>query len=414
MRPAVLLVSLLLVVSARAGEQDYYISLPAMKGVWRLDAATLTLTPFVSGPQFPFYGEWSLDGNLYVPDTTLQTVWAADAGGNITRFSYGGLLTSPATVAVMDSGDVLVSDLFANRIVRITPAGQQSLFADNTAGLFDGPGGMAFSPEGDLYVANHYGNTIVRVDGAGQVFPFTDGQGLLKGPAGLQVDGSGNLFVVNYWDQHVIRIPVDTGLAEAFADDLLLDGGNDLKLSRRGRLLVTIEHLSALLEVDALGHPTMLHQDYAVGPWEGVAVPEDYPHCPGRMRAYGQGTPGKGGYVPALRGIYSPCLGAHVALDIKDVVGGATGFLMWGLSAGSSSAFGGTILVGFTPPFGFLQIKHPGPPGVAGAGDLRLPLTVSSDPQLAGISAYLQDLALDPDAPQGVSMSNGLEVLHGD
>jgi hypothetical protein len=405
------MLSLLLALLAFS-DQDYYISLPAMKGVQRLDAATNQLVPFVVGPQFPFYGEWDGHGNLYVPDTTLRTLWRADQSGHLTQFSSGGLFTSPATVAIAPNGDIIVSDLFANQLIAVDLNGQQSIFADNTAGLFDGPGGMAYGPDGLLYVANHYGNSVVVVHPDGQVFPFSDGQGLLKRPAGLQVDGSGNVFVVNYWAQDIVRIPIDTGIAESFTEDILLDGGNDLKLSRRGRLLVTIEHLSSLIEIDALGSATTIKQDFSVGPWEGVAVPEDYPHCAGRMISYGQGTPGAGGFTPELRGLFSPCLGAKVALDVRDVVGGATGFLLWGLTPASLPGLGGTILVGFLPPFGFLPIKHPGAPGVPGAGDLRIPLTISDDPLLDGFSIYLQDLALDAAAPAGVSMSNGLQILH--
>src|SRR5262245_59778359 len=297
-------------------DQDYYISLPGVKGIQRLDAVTNQLSPFVSGPQFPFYGEWDGQGNLYVPDTTLQTVWRVDMGGHLTRFATGGLLSSPATVAIAPTGDIIVSNLFVNQLIAIDVNGQQSIYADNTAGLFAGPGGMAFAPDGLLYVANHYGNSVVVVHPDGQVFPFSDGQGMLKRPAGLQVDGSGNVFVVNYRDQYVVRIPIDTGLAETFTQDVLLDGGNDLKLSRRGRLLVTVEHLSSLLSIDPLGTASTIKQDFSVGPWEGVAVPEDFPHCAGRMLPYGQGTPGTGGLTPQLRGIFSPCLGAKVALDI--------------------------------------------------------------------------------------------------
>jgi hypothetical protein len=130
------------------------------------------------------------------------------------------------------------------------------------------------------------------------------------------------------------------------------------------------------------------------------------------MLPYGQGTPGAGGLTPQLRGIFSPCLGASVALDIRDVVGGATGFILWGLAPGSLPGLGGTLLVGLTPPFGFLQIKHPGAPGVPGAGNLRLALSIGDDPSLVGLSVYLQDLAIDAAAPGGVSMSNGLQVLH--
>ena len=49
----------------------------------------------------------------------------------------------------------------------------------------------------------------------------------------------------------------------------------------------------------------------------------------------------------------------------------------------------------------------------AGAGSADLPGTISSDPSLSGINAYLQTVLFDAGAPQQFALTQGLRIEIG-
>ncbi len=392
-------------------DDDYYLSIPYSNAIYRLDLETGALALFVDHLLMPFYGEW-LEGHLYLPDRLLGVVLKIDAQGNSTLLSSGGLLTSPVTLAFDSAGDLFASDYWTHRIVRIDrSSGAQSLFADAQSGLLNGPGGIAFAPDGFLYVGNYIANTIVRFDPSGNGELFFDGAGHLQQPGGLRVDGCGNLFVANFLDNDILRVRISDRVPSRFAESDLMRSPDDLKLSHHGGLITVTSETSAMFRINARGETLILHRDESLGGWFGVASPADHPHCSGSMTPYGAGTAGSGGVVPELRGIFSPCPGAEVGIELDEALGGAGGFLLWGISADQSAAFGGTLLVSLSPPFGFLPVFHPG--SGAGGGRLVALLDIPADNALVGAEIYFQDLVLDPGAVKGVAMSNGLHVVIG-
>jgi DNA-binding beta-propeller fold protein YncE len=76
-------------------------------------------------------------------------------------------------VAVDRADQLYVSDSINNSILKFTPAGVESVFANS--GL-TGPTGLAFDSEGSLYVANGNDGTIVKLnsDGVGTLFAKID------------------------------------------------------------------------------------------------------------------------------------------------------------------------------------------------------------------------------------------------
>ncbi len=394
-------------------EDDYYLSIPALGGIYRLDSETLTVEPFAVGLSIPFYGVWATDGRLYIPDRTLGAVFAIEADGTIIPFTAGGFVSTPVTVAQDPlSGNIFVSDLYNQAIASVDPDGTQHLVHDavTSGGLLDGPGGIAFDLDGVLYVSNNVGTNVVAIEPGGAISLVTDGEGLLGQPGGLAADGAGNLFLANYGNHRIVRIDVETGATEIFSDDPYMFSPNDVKLARDGSLLVTVKN-SSVLRFDALGQMTIVHADPGLGEIDGVAVPQDHPPCDGRFIPYGTGTPGSGGFVPSLRGVFSPCPGAAAALDVRGMLGGAAGSLFWGLGAAAVPFKQGTLLVDPGLPFGLIGLVYPGVG--AGGGDFMLPFVFPEDPGLTGLSLFLQAMASDPGAPGNVSMSNGLEERIG-
>lgn len=393
---------------ARAGDEDYYISVPAFGAIYLLDAQTGDLTPWASGMGIPFYGVWADDGFLYMPDRALGAIFKIDSAGTVTPFAAGGFLFSPVTVVQAPDGSLVAADIFEQTIVRLDPLGNQELIMDvpGSGGLLNGPGGLAYGPDGLLYVSNNSGNNILVIDEqADSISLVGDGGGLLDQPGGIAVDGAGNLFVANYALNNIVRIRLDTGEGEVFCDDPFMISPNDVRLGRDGGLNVTTKN-SSLVHIDALGQLTVIKQDSTTGDWDGVAVPADFPGCDGSFTSYGTGTPGSGGIVPRLGGIFSPCPGASVALEFDDALGNAQGFLAWGVAPLSAPLKGGTLLVSLGPPGGLIALPFPGTG--PGGGSLTLPFTFPDNPIFIGADFYMQALIWDAGAPGGVAFTNGL------
>jgi Tol biopolymer transport system component len=120
---------------------------------------------------------------------------------------------------------------------------------------------------------------------------------------------------------------------------------------------------------------------------------------------YGSGFPGTLG-VPDLVAASDPVLGTTVTIDVDNSLGAWTiGFLLAGFSEASiPTNLGGTLLVDDL----FLFLPFPiSSIGAAISGDLP------ADPDLCGLSLYLQILELDDGASKGVSFTPGLELLLG-
>lgn len=160
------------VVTARNGFAGRaYLADPASDRLLRVDASGVT-TPFASGIKgaeglaFGPGGAWGTD--LYVADADLTSLspWS-DGPGRIVRVDAAGVATTlvqdPATLggacglafdtAGRFGGDLFVADILDDRIYRVTPAGQVSLFASGFADL-SGSHCIAFGGDGALYVAD--------------------------------------------------------------------------------------------------------------------------------------------------------------------------------------------------------------------------------------------------------------------
>jgi len=389
-------------------DEDFYISVPAVGAIYRLDAVTGAMTPFSTGYSIPFYGAWSVtDGALYMPDRGLGIVFKVTPAGQRSVFAYGGYLDSPVAVVQAPDGGLVVADIFRRTIVRLSATGQQTLiFDDATAGgLLDSPGGIAYGPDGRLYVANNLSGTIVGIDEAAHSISVVCASPLLVAPGGIAVDGSGNLFVANYGTGTIVRVRLDSGAADVFCSDPFIHNPNDVRLSHAGGLLVTMKN-AALVRIDALGQMNLIKQAPELGEFDGVASPADSPPCSGSFTPYGTGTAGSGGIVPELRGLFSPCAGAAVGLELTGFLGNSFGSLAWGLGATDLPFKGARLLVSIGPPGGLIPLPYPG--AGPGGGALRQPFTLPDTPAIAGLDFYLQGLAADPGAPGGVSASNGL------
>lgn len=412
MKPFPLVAALALASTATASDQDFYLSVPALGSVMRVDATTGTATPFASGVLIPHYG-WFINGDLIMPDRGWPAVLRIKPDGSVSAISAGGLFNKPVT-AIPDPGGngFLLSDSAAPAIFHIGWDGTQTVFADltSTNGLLTGPDGMAFDAAGNLYAANLVGDTIIKIDPQGNASLFAATPNISQ-PGGLVIDNSGNMFVAMYGNSKLMRYRLDTGEETLFAEDFAkMKSPSDLKLSRSGGLIASTRN-SNILRIHADGSIDVLFSDPSYGDIVGVSSPADAVLCDGTFESYGAGVAGTGGVTPELRAIFSPCAGQEIGIEFKDFLGGTMSYFFVGFAPAAYPTLGGTVLVDVALPHVMIPIPMPG--ANAGEGDLTLAFDVPELPGIVGLNIYYQALAADPGAPFGVSFSNGLHETIG-
>ena len=130
----------------------------------------------------------------------------------------------------------------------------------------------------------------------------------------------------------------------------------------------------------------------------------------GSFHRYGRGLGGSGGFEPRLRALGCPVDDGAVALDVVDGLGGAMGWVAVGTERIDLPFLGGSLLVGSID--GIVPHRLAGEDGAAGVGSALLdlpPLSVSG----GGGTIFAQAGYLDPLAPRGVSLTQGLAIRVG-
>jgi len=136
--------------------------------------------------------------------------------------SFGSAIPGPKVVAFDPAGNLWVSVVASDKVIRFTPAQIAATGSPTAAVEWTGilsPQGLAFDASGNLWVAAHDDNAVVRIDAAhlgasgvgadlGITTEYTASgvTSSLRFPIGLAFDAAGNLWV-NY-DGILAKIPV--------------------------------------------------------------------------------------------------------------------------------------------------------------------------------------------------------------
>ncbi len=257
-----------------------------------------------SAARFNHPGAISVDaaGNLYVADTSNQTIRTITTGGTVATLAgnagLGGKTDGvgpaarffyPFGLAVNAAGTtVQVADTGNHSIRSVSAAGSVSTLAGATGatGSTDGAGGtarfaypkgLAIDAAGTLYVADHDNHTIRKVTASGTVTTFAGAPGVagsadgvgsaarFNGPAGTAVDSSGNIYVADA-DDHVIRKITAAGSVSTLAGGAGLAGSTDgagaaarfnnpqgVAVDTAGNVFVTDTNNSVIRKITAAG-----------------------------------------------------------------------------------------------------------------------------------------------------------------
>ncbi len=184
-------------------------------------------------------------GNVYVADTTNNTIRKITAGGSVSTLAGTGgsagsadgvgsaaRFNAPQGIAVDSVGNVYVADTNNSTIRKITAGGSVSTLAGvagqtgNADGAgagarFNGPYAVAVDGAGNVYVSDFFNSTIRKITSSGTVSTLaglagkagaTDGIGAaarFNQAYGLTVDGSGNAFVADTYNRAIRKVTAD-------------------------------------------------------------------------------------------------------------------------------------------------------------------------------------------------------------
>jgi sugar lactone lactonase YvrE len=199
-------------------------------------------------------------GNLYVADSTNQTIRKITPGGAVTTFagsvgqmaSWDGATAgfrNPAGLAIDAAGNLFVADRSNSSIRKVTPAGVTSTLAgmsgasgsaDGTGAVarFAAPTGLAITAAGDLIVADTNNHLLRKVTAAGVVTTFAGSAGLsgtadgtgsaarFNYPEGVVVHTNGNIYVTDRGNQ-TLRQVTPAGVVTTLAGSAGLSGTLD-------------------------------------------------------------------------------------------------------------------------------------------------------------------------------------------
>lgn len=263
------------------------------------NAATLTVAQVF----FPFPAGVAVDisGNLYVCDTSADTIQKISSSGSVSTLAgvsgqtgtadgsgTAALFNDPTGIFSTSDGTLSVTDNANATIRRITSAGVVSTFAGSTANrgnndatgtaaTFSSPMGIAQDVSGNLYVADATNNTIRKISSTGVVTTIagsagvagtTDGPGntaRFNHPTGLTVDGAGNIYVSDSTNNTIRKItPAGsvttlaglagvTGAADGTGNGALFNNPGGLAADASGNIYVADTGNSAVRRITPAG-----------------------------------------------------------------------------------------------------------------------------------------------------------------
>ena len=151
-------------------------------------------------------------------------------------------LVYPTGLALDRAGNLFISDIGSNQILKLDKAGKLTIFAGTGHMRFGGDGGPAtaahlnaphdllLDPDGNLLIADTFNHRIRRIDKDGVITTIA-GNGKsdystasapalevsLNNPQSLSLDRHGNLFIADTYNHVIRRLDRTTGLLSTFA-----------------------------------------------------------------------------------------------------------------------------------------------------------------------------------------------------
>jgi sugar lactone lactonase YvrE len=387
---------------------DLYVSGYA-NAIYRVDPATWTVTTFADGSD----GLNGVSASVLSPAGTLlcsnygnSTVMEFDSAGNgAVLYDSSDGLNGPFGengLAYDANGDLYVSNISSNKIVRFPAGGGgSSVFADSADGIIS-PDGLAFAANGDLYVANHGTHDVLVFDPSGTAAVFDT---LPAQPYSIVIRGNGDIYVATYFAPSIYRYPGGDVAQRTLLADLTGNASNPaIQFSLdETKLYFTSYSTGNLIEVDP--DTGAQNEVIAAGGLPGaLAITVIGTRHSAIWANYGAGLPGTRG-VPFFTSQQHPILGTTITLDLGNSYGQPTsGLIALGFQQASlHTGLGSDLLL-----FPVLLV-----PITFSYGSDSFLWSIPNDPALFGFEIDLQAVEADPGAVKGFSFTQGLELVLG-
>jgi len=202
--------------SSRIGCDSYVGFIPASGG-----NAGIFAEPCIDHPSAIAFGPFTGDLLFLIEGAGFSDDLYTIERGTImefTKFIPSNSVIVSRDLEFNDSGELFAADTYLGRIIKISPAGAVSIFADGFAISPTGHSQMdtAFGPDGLLYFAHHYEGIIYTIapDGAIDVFSAA-----IAEPFGITVAENGDVYVSDSFTESIYIISID-GTISTFATGL--------------------------------------------------------------------------------------------------------------------------------------------------------------------------------------------------
>lgn len=192
---------------------------------------------------------------IYVVDRNLPGVWKVDDGKPSVYYRGEKKLRTPLNapwcVAVDAEGRVLVGDSATREVYRIEEGKLKPL----TNGSIGIPLGIAIDRDGNLLVSDLELNRIVKVTLAGDDAPDVEKYADVPAPSGLFLDAEDRLWVVSRRDDTLLRVSADRKV-EVIVAGRALQFPHAVVLDRDGHPYLSDGYGKAIWKVDGEGNAT--------------------------------------------------------------------------------------------------------------------------------------------------------------
>jgi sugar lactone lactonase YvrE len=238
------------VIAIDAADNLYFASQAGICKLTPSGLATMLLTATLQAPFADNGLTVDAAGNLYVPDTTGQTILkvtqagavsilagsngqpgSADGTAGSARFNY------PFGIAIDRAGNLYVADSQNDSFRKVSSAGVVTTVAGEapqngdvdgagSVARFDGPAGVAADSSGNVYVADQNNSAVRKIARSAAVSTLADKAAGIDLPAGLATDVAGNVYVADRGMSIVRRISA-AGAVSTFAGSPFQPGSAD-------------------------------------------------------------------------------------------------------------------------------------------------------------------------------------------